>query len=82
MDQEVREEEAFKDGKEEGLAEGNAEGITKGEKKVGGRWYYSGGDLLTPLYKYGRVDFDEVNDFDYDFECDGGKFKVKNDFTF
>ena len=56
--------------------------ITKGEKKVGGRWYYSGGDLLTPLYKYGRVDFDEVNDFDYDFECDGGKFKVKNDFTF
>lgn len=56
--------------------------ITKGEKKVGGRWYYSGGDLLKPLFKYDRVDYDEVNDYDYDFECDGGNFKVKNDFTF
>ncbi|MBQ9737510.1 MAG: hypothetical protein IJV86_03820, partial [Clostridia bacterium] len=51
--------------------------ITKGTKKVGGRWYYSGGDLLKPLYQYAYVSFDEVTDYDYDFECDGGNFKIK-----
>ncbi|MBQ9737506.1 MAG: hypothetical protein IJV86_03800, partial [Clostridia bacterium] len=38
--------------------------ITKGTKKVGGRWYYSGGDLLKPLYQYAYVSFDEVTDYD------------------
>lgn len=51
--------------------------ITKGDEKIGGRWYYSGGDLLKPVYKYDRVSFDDVCDYDYDFECDGGAFKVK-----
>lgn len=51
--------------------------ITKGTQKVGGRWYYSGGDLLKPLYQYAYVSFDEVTDYDYDFECDGGNFKIK-----
>lgn len=51
--------------------------ITKGDKKVGGRWYYSGGDLLKPLYRYDYVSFDEVVDYDYDFECEGGNFKIK-----
>ena len=27
--------------------------ITKSDEKVGGRWYYHGGDLETPTYKYG-----------------------------
>lgn len=51
--------------------------ITKGTEKVGGRWYYSGGDLLKPLYRYDYVSFDEVIDYDYDFECEGGNFKIK-----
>lgn len=51
--------------------------ITKGTQKVGGRWYYSGGELLKPIYKYDRVSFNDVNDFSYDFDCDGGAFKVK-----
>lgn len=51
--------------------------ITKGTQKVGGRWYYSGGKLLKPLYQYAYVSFDEVVDYDYDFECDGGNFKIK-----
>lgn len=51
--------------------------ITKGDKKIGGRWYYSGGDLLKPLYRYDYVSFNDVDDYDYDFVCDGGKFKIK-----
>lgn len=51
--------------------------ITKGEKKIGGRWYYSGGKLLKPLYRYDYVSFDEIVDYDYDFECEGGNFKIK-----
>lgn len=50
--------------------------ITKASDKIGGRWYYSGGDLNRPLFKYSRVSFDDVDTFDYDFECVGGKFKV------
>lgn len=50
--------------------------ITKGSDKVGGRWYYSGGNLKTPVYDYGRVSFDDVTEFDYEFKCDGGEFKV------
>lgn len=51
--------------------------ITKGTEKVGGRWYYSGGKLLKPVYRYDYVSFDEVTDYDYDFQCDGGDFKIK-----
>lgn len=51
--------------------------ITKSNNKVGGRWYYSGGKLNRPFYKYSRVSFDDVSDYDYDFNCGGGDFKVK-----
>ena len=51
--------------------------ITKSDEKIGGRWYYSGGDLLKPVYRYDRVSFNDVDDFDFDFDCDGGKFKIK-----
>lgn len=50
--------------------------ITKGDK-VGGRWYYSGGDLIRPSFKYDNIDFDTFNDYDYDFDCPNGKFLVK-----
>lgn len=52
--------------------------ISKGENKIGGRWYYSGGQLNTPIYKYSRVSYSDVQDFTYDFKCDGGEFKVKD----
>lgn len=32
--------------------------ITKSEGKIGGRWYYSGGDLRRPLIGYADLDFD------------------------
>lgn len=51
--------------------------ITKGVEKIGGRWYYSGGKLKQPIYKYDRISFDDFKDFDYEFNCDGGNFKVK-----
>lgn len=51
--------------------------ITKGDRKVGGRWYYSGGELLKPVYRYDYVSYNDVNDYDYDFTCDGGNFKIK-----
>ena len=41
--------------------------ITKNADKIGGRWYYSGGKLNKPFYKYSVVSFDDVTDFDYDF---------------
>lgn len=50
--------------------------ITKGDTKVGGRWYYSGGNLNKPFYKYSRVSYDDVKNYDYDFLCNGGEFKV------
>lgn len=37
--------------------------ITKGESKVGGRWYYSGGDLVRPRYEY--LPESHISDFDY-----------------
>lgn len=49
--------------------------ITKGEK-VGGRWYYSGGDLKRPKYFYKNEDFDSFKP-DYSFECPNGKIMVK-----
>lgn len=45
-------------------------------KKVGGRWYYSGGDLARPAFSYERVSFNDIDSFTYDFECAGGHFKV------
>ena len=50
--------------------------ITKSYGKIGGRWYYSGGELLKPVYKYRRESF---GDFvgDYGFQCDGGAFIIR-----
>lgn len=50
--------------------------ISKSDKKVGGRWYYSGGSLLQPVYKYRRESFGHFVG-DYGFQCDGGAFIVK-----
>lgn len=44
--------------------------------KIGGRWYYSGGKLQKPVYKYERGGFADVTNYTYDFQCDGGMFKV------
>lgn len=49
--------------------------ITKGEK-VGGRWYYSGGELQRPRFTYGRIDFDSFA-ADYRFECPLGEVLMK-----
>lgn len=53
--------------------------ITKSDKKIGGRWYYSGGKLLKPVYTYSRESF---GDFvgDYGFNCDGGAFLIRRNF--
>lgn len=51
--------------------------ISKNNSKVGGRWYYSGGNLNKPVYKYSVQSFNDYIDYDYDFTCDGGNFKVK-----
>lgn len=50
--------------------------ITKSPEKIGGRWYYSGGELLKPVYIYSRVSFGEQIG-DYGFQCEGGVFLVK-----
>jgi hypothetical protein len=50
--------------------------ITKAEKKVGGRWYYSGGDLRRPVFTYDRIDFDTFEP-DYTFECPLGEILVR-----
>ena len=60
------------------LAVGNYIGkyITKGEK-VGGRWYYSGGDLERPILRYDNIDFDDVTDYTYAFDVEGiGQYKI------
>lgn len=44
--------------------------------KVGGRWYYSGGKLCRPIVEYARCSFDSYDTMTYDFDCDGGRFKV------
>lgn len=51
--------------------------ITKSDEKIGGRWYYSGGDLKRPQYEYCNQNYNDVADFDFDFMCAGGEFKVK-----
>lgn len=35
--------------------------ISKGTEKVGGRWYYHGGDLVRPEVEYINTDWDEVS---------------------
>ena len=50
--------------------------ITKSDDKVGGRWYYSGGELQRPLYLYDDTDFDRFVG-DVEFSKDFGDFKVK-----
>ena len=37
--------------------------IAKDSEKIGGRWYYSGGDLRQPSYSYFNVDFDAAAAF-------------------
>lgn len=49
--------------------------ITKGQK-VGGRWYYSGGDLRRPKYFYFNTDYDSF-DPDYSFETPNGEMLVR-----
>lgn len=53
--------------------------ITKADKKVGGRWYYSGGKLQKPIHIYSRVSFGEFVG-DYGFSCDGGAFIIRKNF--
>ena len=50
--------------------------ITKSTEKIGGRWYYSGGDLKKPVYRYRRESFGHFVG-DYGFQCDGGSYIVK-----
>ena len=48
--------------------------ITKNHEKIGGRWYYSGGDLRLPSVELFDVDFDDFRDSDdvsYRFTIDG-----------
>lgn len=49
--------------------------ITKSETKIGGRWYYQGGKLRTPLYTYDDIDFESLT-ADYEFSNAGGDFKI------
>lgn len=50
--------------------------ITKSDDKVGGRWYYSGGDLIAPQYLYDDIDFDSFAG-DVEFSHEFGDFKIK-----
>ena len=43
--------------------------------KIGGRWYYSGGKLNKPIIKLDNRNFEELDGYTYDVECEGGKFK-------
>lgn len=50
--------------------------LTKSEAdKIGGRWFYHGGDLNEPEYKYDNMDFDAFAS-DVEFDTDGGWFKI------
>lgn len=51
--------------------------LTKSEcNKIGGRWFYHGGALLTPDYTYENVDFDSIELYDTLIDSDGGYFKI------
>lgn len=45
------------------------------ENKIGGRWFYHGGKLSEPEYKYNNLDFDSFVG-DVEFDTDGGTFKI------
>lgn len=50
--------------------------LTKSEgDKIGGRWFYHGGALAEPEYKYDKLDF-ETFVGDVEFDTDGGGFKI------
>lgn len=44
--------------------------------KIGGRWYYHGGDLKRPVCIYDNKNFKEYENFSYMLNTDGGNFKV------
>lgn len=44
--------------------------ITKSEKKIGGRWYYSGGELRRPKVETLKLDFDRASWYAPVFEID------------
>lgn len=44
--------------------------------KIGGRWYYHGGDLKKPLVVYENANYAEMGQYSYDVRTDGGDFKV------
>ena len=53
--------------------------ITKDSEKIGGRYYFHGGDLLKPSYQYFNTDFYEYGDehtFDYEADLPGLRFKI------
>jgi hypothetical protein len=50
--------------------------LTKSEAdKIGGRWFYHGGHLEEPEYKYDNLDFESFGG-DVAFSTDGGHFKI------
>lgn len=49
--------------------------LTKDNEKVGGRWYYSGGDLVRPRYQYCHDDFYNA-ECSYEFAVPGNCFRV------
>lgn len=49
--------------------------LTKDNEKVGGRWYYSGGDLVRPRFEYCNEDFRDA-ECSYEFKVPGKNFKV------
>lgn len=44
-------------------------------EKVGGRWYYSGGNLNKPIIKLENRNYNELTSETYSVDCEGGKFK-------
>lgn len=62
-------------GKRHSLAQYITKYITKSDEKVGGRWYYSGGDLSRPLYIATEVNYEEF-EHDLDFDSGYGNYRV------
>lgn len=48
--------------------------LTKDFEKIGGRYYYSGGDLRRPLYKYVDADLSE-SESDFEFSVGGNVYR-------
>jgi hypothetical protein len=44
--------------------------------KIGGRWYYHGGDLKKPRIELQNRNFDQLEGFTYSADTEGGKIKV------